>query len=360
MTIGKRIAKKRKAQKLTQAALAGAVGVSTAFVSQIEGGSRNPSYGLMIKIAHELQASIESLLSGESTTSSDPLDKLLHAITPFLDTDKKKKVIDYIFLLSGSKHYRETPFFSSPTEYAQFFIQELNIKDTPVDVFQIAENFGVKFVRAELKDCEAILYKNPDTPLILLDSNNPHQEREKFTVAIMLGHLLIPWHLKHTFYRSEDKRSLDNEDKLEIEARQFAGELMLPGLLVKNDFKKIDPSIEIFEKFAREKYRCSMTALAHKYSEHYGSRAVYITSDKTAFTRTYDKGFPYKLVDDVTEGSIAYSFIVDPPTSKESRSGVVEGSIWFKDIPAGIKVVEESMLDPRFGITVTLLQLEHK
>jgi transcriptional regulator with XRE-family HTH domain/Zn-dependent peptidase ImmA (M78 family) len=357
MIIGKRIATKRKAQKLTQAALAGAVGVSTAFISQIEGGSRNPSYGLMIKIAHELHSSIDSLLNEESTNSNDPLDKLLHAITPFLDTDKKKKVIDYIFLLSGSRYYSETPFFSSPTEYAQFFIKELKIKHTPVDVFKIAEHFGVQFVRAELKDCEAILYKNSDNPLILLNSESPHPEREKFTVAILLGHLLIPWHLKHTFYRSKDKRSLDNENKFEIEARQFAGELMLPGLLVKNDFKKIVPSIEILTKFACEKYKCSMTALAHKYIEHYGSRAVYITSDKTAFTRTYEKGFPYKLVDEVKEGSLAYSFISNRPVAREIRSGVVDGNIWFKGIPTGTKVIEESMLDPKFGITVTLLQI---
>lgn len=359
MTIGKRIADKRKTLKLTQAALANAVGVSTAFISQIEGGRRNPSYGLTIKIAHELQASIESLLSGEITSTNDPLDKLLFSITPFLDTEKKKKVIDYIFLLSGSKYYKDTPYFSSPTEYAQFFIQELKIKHIPVDIFKIAEIFGVQFVRAELKDHEAILYKNPDTPLIILNSESTHLERERFTIAILLGHLVIPWHLKQTFHRSKNKRSLDHEDKLDIEARQFAGELMLPGLLVKKDFKKIIPSIEIFEKFAYEKYRCSMTALAHKYSEYYGSRAVYITSDKTAFTRTYGKGFPYKLVDAVKEGSLAYSFISNAPVSKETRSGVVEGSIWFKDIPPRTNVIEESMLDPEFGITVTLLRLVH-
>lgn len=359
MTIGKRIAEKRKAKKVTQAALADAVGVTTAFISQIEGGSRKPSYGLMLKIAHELEVSIESLFSEESKETEDPLDKLVFSITPFLDAEKKRKVIDYIFLVSGAKYYKDLPLLTSPIEYAQFIIQNHKIKDIPVDVFQIAEKLGVNVVRAELEDSEGILYKNPETPLIILSPDCNHPERGKFTVAILLGHLVMPWHLRHTFKRYKHKRSLDHEDQLEIEARQFAGELTLPGQIVKKDFKKITPSIEIFEEFAKEKYNCSMTALAHKYSEYYGSKAVYITSDKAAFTRVYEKGFPYKLVDGVKDGSLAYSFIVDPPLSKEIRSGIVDGSIWFKEIPSGIKVIEESMLDPKFGVTVTLLQVTH-
>ena len=359
LTIGKRIADKRKTKKITQAALADAVGVTTAFISQIEGGSRKPSYGLMLKIAHELEVSIESLFSEEPKGTEDPLDKLLFSITPYLDADKKRRVIDYIFLVSGSKYYKDLPLLTSPTEYAQFVIENHKIKDIPVNVFQIAGKLGVKIVRAELEGSEGILYKNPETPLIILNSECSHPEREKFTVAILLGHLIIPWHLKPTFSRSKDKRSLDHEDQFEIEARQFAGELTLPGQIVKKDFKKVIPSIEIFEKFAKEKYNCSMTALAHKFSEYYGAKALYITSDRTAFTRIYENGFPYKVVDGVQEGSLAYSFIVEPPVSKETRSGIVEGSIWFKEIPAGIKVIEESMLDPQFGITVTLLQIKH-
>lgn len=359
MTIGKRIAVKRKARKITQSALADAVGVTAAFISQIESGSRNPSYGLMLKIAHELQVSVESFLSEEVRNANDPLDKLLFTLIPFLDASRKKQVINYIFLISGSKYYKDFPLLTSPTEYAQFLIQSYKINDIPVDVFQIAARLGVQFIRAELKDFEGILYKNPENPIVLLSSECNHQEREKFTVAILLGHLVMPWHLKQTFYRSRDKRSLDHEDQLEIEARQFAGELMLPSQIVKRDFKKLTPSIDIFQKFAYEKYKCSMTALAHKYSEYYGSKAVYITSDKTVFTRIYENGFPYRLVDCVKEGSAAFSFIVDPPVSKETRSRVVEGSIWFKDIPSGIKVIEESMLDPKFGITVILLQIKH-
>lgn len=358
MTVGKRIANKRKAKKVTQAALADATGVSTAFISQIESGSRNPSYGLMLKIAHELQATIGSFLSEETNPSDNALDKFIFALAPSLDDDKKRKIIEHIFLITGSKYYRDIPLLTSPAEYAQFLTKKYKIKKTPVDVFQIAANLGAEIIKANTKEYEGILYKNRESPLIILDSQVKYPEREKFTLSVLLGHLVIPWHLGQIFHRKKYTKSLDHEGKFEIEARQFAGELLLPGLLVKRDFKNTRPSIEIFEKYANEKYQCSMTALAHKYSDYYGSKAVYITSDKNKFTRIYERGFPYKLVDEVKNGSFAHSFIEQPPASKETRRGVIEGGIWFKDIPAGIKVVEESMLDPKFGITVTLLQLE--
>lgn len=357
MTIGKRIAEKRKVKGFKQADLARETGVSTAFISQIESDVRKPSYGLLIKIAHELQASVESLLSGEAPKTDDPLDRLLFSLFPFLESDKKSKIIDYACLVSGSKFYKEIPFFTSPTEYAQYLIKDCKIKDIPVDVFRIAERLSAKIIMSKNREYEGVLYKSSGYPLIELNPDISFVQRQKFTLAMLLGHLVLPWHTKQTFCRVKEKKSLDHDDPFEMEARQFAGELLLPGSIVKKDFKKLTPSIELFENVAYKKYECSMTTLAHKYIEYYGSRAVYITSDEAKFTRKYENGFPFKLAEGVKEGSIAYSFIKKPPVSKEIRQGVVDGKIWFKDIPEKSKIFEESMLDPKFGITVTLLQI---
>lgn len=356
--IGIRIAEKRKAKKLTQAVLAGSVGVTTAFISQIESGGRKPSYGLLLKISHQLDVTLEHILSGDITAGEDPSNKLISSVIPQLDNAQKKKIIEYIYQLAGTKFYNDFPLFTSPTEYAKFVIDLYKVSEVPVDVFQIAEKLGTQIIYADIGNKEGMLYKTPESPLIILSSKNDHHERNKFTVAILLGHLVMPWHLKQTFTRLKDKKSLDHEDQLEIEARQFAGELMLPGAIVKRDFKKISPSIEIFENIAREKYKCSMTALAHKYSDYYGAKAVYLTSDNSSITRAYAASFAFKLKEQVMPGSFAYDFISNPPSVKETRCGYVKGDIWFEDISHGIDVYEESMLDPKYGITVTLIQLK--
>lgn len=356
--IGIRIAEKRKAKKLTQSALANAVGVTTAFISQIESGSRKPSYGLILKISHQLDVPLEVVLSGDVKAGDDPSNKLISTAVSYLDNDKKKKIIEYIYQLSGTKLYSDFPFFTSPAEYAKFVIDLCKVCEVPVDVFQIAEKLGAQIIYSDIGDKEGLLYKNSESPLIILNIKSDYHERNKFTVALLLGHLVIPWHLKQTFSRLKDKKSLDHEDLLEIEARQFAGELMLPGAIVKRDFKKVTPSIEIFEKFAYEKYKCSMTSLAHKYSEYYGAKAIYLTSEKVLITRSYAASFPFKLVGRIMPGSFANDLINNPPIAKETRCGFVKGHIWFEDISPSVEVYEESMLDPKFGVTVTLIQLK--
>lgn len=356
--IGKRIAEKRKAIKLTQAALAENVGVTTAFISQIESGSRKPSYGLILKISHQLDMPLEQILSGDVKAGEDPSSRVISATVSHLNDVQKKQVIEYIYQLAGTKYYKNYPFFASPTEYAQFVVERCKITEVPVNVFEIAKHLGVEIVYADLADKEGILYKNPETPLIIINSNSDYYERNKFTVAILLGHLIMPWHLKHTFSRLKDKKSLDHDDPLEIEARQFAGELLLPGAIIKKDFKKIPPSIEAFEKIAREKYKCAMTALAHKYSDYYGAKAVYLTSDKLSITRRFDASFPARLVQQVMPGSFAYDLVINPPADKETRSGYVKADIWFEDLSPRTEVYEESMLDPKAGITVTIIQMK--
>jgi len=356
--IGKRIAEKRKSKNITQSALAEAVGVTTAFISQIENGNRNPSYGLMLKISHQLDVPVEHILSGDLKVGDDPSSKLISSAITFLDNDKKKKIIEYIYQLSGTKFYNEFPFFTAPAEYAKFTMELYNVDEFPVDVFKIAEKLGVDIISADIQGVDGVLYKNQERPLIILNNECDYHERNKFTVAILLGHLVMPWHLKQIYSRSKDKKSLDHEDQLDIEARQFAGELMLPGSIIKRDFKKISPTIELFENYAREKYKCSMTALAHKYSDFYGAKAVYLTCDGFSITRSYATAFPFKLVGQVLPGSFAHDLVDNPPSSKETRKGLVKGNIWFEDISPNVEVYEESMIDPKFGITVTLLQLK--
>ncbi|QXE85555.1 helix-turn-helix domain-containing protein [Geomonas nitrogeniifigens] len=356
-TIGKRIAEKRKAAKLTQTALADAVDVTTAFISQIESDHRKPSYGILVKLAHALGINVESFFGDTDLKTTDPVAKIVLQTVPLLEEEKKKKLLEQIFRISGTKFFSEFPFLTSAVEYAQFIIREFKV-NVPVDVYRICSNLGVDILYAELDGKDGLLYKNSEAPLIVLSTKLRYKERERFTIAIFLGHLIIPWHVKQVFSRGTNQRSLETEDQFDIEAREFAGELLLPGEMVRKDLARVVPSIEVFERLAKERYQCAMTALAHKFSEYYGSKAVYVTSKGGEITRKYDIGFKYSLRTNISEGSVAHSFIMNPPTTKETRTAVVQAKIWFEDAPPKLEVVEESMLDPDFGVTVSLIRLK--
>lgn len=326
MTIGKRIAEKRKENNLTQSALAENLNVSTAYISQIESDIRKPSYKLLIDIAHSLNSSVEYLVSGLAMGTESPAEKMMSYLFQSLDDDKKAKLIDFIFILTGTKRFKNYPFLTSPVEYANFLVKELKIDDIPVDVFAIADRLGVDVIKSEIK-YEGMLYKNNEKPLIILNSSPDPYGRERFTLALLLGHVIIPWHLQPIYYREKNKKSLDHEESFEVEARQFAGELLLPSYIAKRDLKAITLSIEALENLAYNKYNASLGAVAHKYTELFGEKAAYATSEGTKITRKYDTKFPYALLDEIRPGSFAYSFIENPPSTKEIRAGHVEAKL---------------------------------
>lgn len=359
MTIGKRIAEKRKESNLTQAALAEALNVSTAYVSQIEGDIRKPSYKVLIDIAHKLNSTVEYIVSGAGMNVDSPAEKMMSFCLKHLDAENKSKLIDYIFILSGTKRYKDFPFLTSPVEYATFMVKQFKIEEIPVDVFALADCLGVDIIRSEIA-YDGILYKNPDKPLIVLNSAPDPYGRERFTLAVLLGNLVIPWHLQPVYCREQHKKSLDHDESFEIEARQFAGELLLPSHIVKRDLKEISPSLEALEDLAYNKYKTSLGAVAHKFTELFGEVVVYSTCEKIKLTRKYDAKFPFKLLDEIQIGTFAHSFIDNPPPIKETRSGYVDAKLWFANVPENLQIHEESMVDPNQNVIVTLLLLDKK
>lgn len=359
MPLGERISDKRKEKGFSQEALANQVGVTSSFISQIEKGLRNPSYGLLQKISLALDVPVEYLVGGEVKGIEDPTSKIIASALRFLDTNKKSKLLEYIHFLTGTKKYYDFPFFDSPVEYAQYVLKRYKYSSPPIDPLQVARSLGVRVVTSEEDlEHEGILYKNCEEPIILLSPDMKYEPRRKFTVAMLLGHLVIPWHLKSVFYREKGKRSLEEQDQLGIEAREFAGALMIPPYMLRKDFKSMTPSLKSFEDLAYKKYGSSMLIIAQKYVQSHGRTCVLITSENKRFTRVYEAGFPYNLVNEVKPGSQAYSFLEKPPQVKEVRNGIINAAVWLENPPDGLKIFEESLLDPEFGTVVTFLQLK--
>jgi transcriptional regulator with XRE-family HTH domain len=357
MALGKKLMKKRKERNLTQEALAKELGVTSAYISQIEKAQRNPSYGLLIKLAHVLDITVDYLLASEDSLSKEPSLRFIDNALRFFNSKQRSRVIDYIHQISGTKRYKQFPILNSVEEYSSFIVSHLKYNKIPVDPFEIADQLGIDVIlsKKELKH-EAMLFKSTERPTIILDSSIGSSARQRFTVATMIGHLVIPWHLRPVFEREKERRSLDLEDQLEIEARKFAGELLIPSRLVWRDFEELDPDLETFENIAYGKYGCSMLAIAHKYIEKYAKTAVLITSREGKPTRVYSSGLPYTLLEKPREGSLVLTFISKPPSEKEYRKGFVEPNCWVLNPPRNLKVHEETLLDPKEGVAVSLLR----
>jgi len=86
--IGKNISALRKSRKVTQAALAEAVGIDTVSLSRIETGKSNTSLLTLDAIAHELKAPLTALLNGISGKSAALAEDIASTIEPLSEADR--------------------------------------------------------------------------------------------------------------------------------------------------------------------------------------------------------------------------------------------------------------------------------
>ena len=163
-----------------------------------------------------------------------------------------------------------------PNKEAQKILSQLNIKDTPVDVRKIAEELGARVIEKSSPDDDSgMIYINGDDVIIGLNKDH-HENRKRFTLAHEIGHLVLHKNLlmgsthvdkKFGVKLNRDKRSSLGKDFLEIQANQFAAELLIPRELLKLDIK--DSSVDFGDRDDEEIQR-----LAKKYQV--SSQAMYI------------------------------------------------------------------------------------
>ena len=125
--------------------------------------------------------------------------------------------------------------------------EEFNKNKIDVDVFSIAKKLGVDIVELDFNDDEISglikrLGKN-GKPVIAINKDHP-ENRKRFTIAHELGHYILHVNkLIHIDEKSEvvyfrDSQSCEASKIKEIQANQFAAELLMPEKIVKRDIQE--------------------------------------------------------------------------------------------------------------------------
>ena len=123
---------------------------------------------------------------------------------------------------------------------------ENEIVRPPVPVERIARSCGA-LVRKEGvdDDVSGFLYRNPETKKAVIGANrSQHPNRQRFTIAHELGHLLLhsgdDVHVDKSFpVKRRDERSAKGVDVDEMEANLFAAELLMPIKFLEQDLKRV-------------------------------------------------------------------------------------------------------------------------
>lgn len=130
--------------------------------------------------------------------------------------------------------------------------------DEKTDLEKIARSEGIRIFKDELDDgISGILIVKRDNPFVFVNVRDA-QPRQRFTIAHEIGHYLLHRpdgiHIDKGFSVAfRNLKSSSGEEKQEIEANQFAAELLMPASLVEqkipNKLSITDQDIESLAKF---------------------------------------------------------------------------------------------------------------
>lgn len=160
----------------------------------------------------------------------------------------------------------------TPTDAARALLANSRVKEPPVPVEQLARDAGavISYQPFEAEDISGLLYRVAGSaPVIGVNSTNA-KVRQRFTIGHELGHLtlnhghdLILERLVRLNFR--DATSSTASDQEEIEANQFAAELLMPRDLLQHSLTvllqgKPLPDLEVVRRLAR-RFEVSQSAM---------------------------------------------------------------------------------------------------
>lgn len=160
------------------------------------------------------------------------------------------------------------------TGRAQHLLASLKIRSAPTPVEKIAKALGVQIRFSPFDDeLSGMIYVKDGVPIIGVNSLH-HPNRQRFTIAHELGHFELhrqmitdQVHVDKNFPAlMRDPKSGTGTEQIEIEANQFAAELLMPRELIEQalagkqfDIDDDGPMEEIAKKF-----RVSKQALQYR------------------------------------------------------------------------------------------------
>lgn len=168
----------------------------------------------------------------------------------------------------------EKPPEDKPNVRAQELLARLGIKVMPTPVEKIAKALGAQ-VRFSPFDTElsGMIYIKEGVPIIGVNSLH-HPNRQRFTIAHELGHLELHRdmitsnvHVDKNFPAlMRDQNSATGTEKVEIEANQFASELLMPRAFIEDVLrgKQFDIDDEGPIEELAKKFRVSRQALEYR------------------------------------------------------------------------------------------------
>jgi len=247
-------------------------------------------------------------------------------------------------------------------QLASLLLERLEVAGKP-DLWEICRALGLRIKELPLTGAHGALVRSKSAckGIVCIKESLRLATQKRFTIAHEIGHFVIPYHkdLSNVCNAQTLGRFGRGLPRPELEANEFAAELLLPAKLVRTPLQLKTPSLETIGGVATE-FETSLTTAIWRFLDltdepsamiwsHKGSASWYRTS------HTLPTNLPLRELP--STGSIAGQLFAEGATMKAGR---VDPNLWFKPIDAEYidSLVEESLPLPGHDAVLTLLWAE--
>ncbi|MDO9529373.1 MAG: ImmA/IrrE family metallo-endopeptidase [Syntrophales bacterium] len=248
-----------------------------------------------------------------------------------------------------------------PSMKAGEIIKRLKIRDpSEIHIHDIAMERGALVREKILESSEAWLVRKGRLGIITVSTRIPEQGRKRFAIAHELGHFELHQDSQLIICTEQDMFQWNESKSQEIEANDFAANILMPEDIFSDHIGSESPSIDIVAKLADE-FRTTLTATALRYVQLSSEPcAIVISGDSSV--RWYKKSnsfeFHVKVGEKLSPNTYAFDFYdgVEMPLKPEK----VPASAWIAgNVDEEADIMEHSVALNRYNVVLSLLWI-HK
>lgn len=213
-----------------------------------------------------------------------------------------------------------------------------------------------------LNNCDGRMVMKNGRSIVSLNANIEFPQKKRFVLAHELGHMLL--HGKNEATYSDDYSTLEayKHGIQEIEANDFATELLMPEILFKEACFKKKFSPDLLRELS-EKFNTSITSVVYRFIDlGYHPICTFFCRDGKVEYWKKSKEFRYWIPDrnklNVPSDSVANEFFAQNRIyRKEDSAQQIDKSTWFElgDYDRDSPMFEFCIITPRYNTVLSVI-----
>ncbi|MGA8407552.1 MAG: ImmA/IrrE family metallo-endopeptidase [Candidatus Acidiferrales bacterium] len=244
--------------------------------------------------------------------------------------------------------------------YAETLLERFGM-NVRLDLYSVASRLGLSIEERDAEGFEGALVRpiGGRIGIIVLSRSIREIGRRNFTIAHEIGHYVLPGHdTEESVCLARDVESWGSRvDRRELDANEFAAEILIPTSLLRARASSTQPGIAILSDLAEE-FSASLTATARRFVEVTTHRCAIVWSTKNKivwYAKSETFGHHVKVGEVVDRNSLAYRCF----SGAERQAGplLIPADSWLPEhnLLADARIFEESLFLPFYESVLSLL-----